>query len=693
VFWLHASSAARFDQDLQKLARDLGIPGSDDVGVNTPQLVYNWLRDDRNGRWLLVLDNADDAAFLHDAPDVGGSNGVQQKGGARSRFEYLPACRHGSMVVTSRSNNAALELVDDGNIVMLKPMESGPALALLARKLGDRSDAVWSGRLATALECIPLALAQAAAYINAGWPMCSVEQYLYRLEKSETSKTSLLKRISKERRRDHEAVDSTILTWQVSFDHILRVRPSAANLLSLISFYDHQDIPASLLRTTVDRDATRAAEDFEMGSDPPRSDTPGLSVTEDDLEKDIITLHDYLFISIPTPSSFEMHRLVQFATRVWLESNEQYQYWAQMSIINLNWALPTSTNYEHWEQWQLLYPHARASVEISLTGSEASLHRSSVLFKAACFAADSGSGSDAQMLAETSLRVRKRELGEEDERTLRTKNVLGHSLRQMGKYRAAEKLHRQALKGRWKVLGEEHPGTLISANGLAMVLLARGDYKTAEELHRWVMDISEKALGNDHQLTLSSVFGLAEVLRHQGDFKAAEELHRRALDGSEKLLGKEHPDTLTSVAGLALVLQDQGDFKAAEELHRRALDGSEKLLGKEHPDTLKSVSSLALVLQHQGDCKAAESLLWRAIEGKVKVHGKWHPNTLADIWNLAVLSENLGRDTDAVLLYEHAAEGISAALGSEHHRTVQCVHSLRELQQRLEDSKRLDVHQ
>jgi tetratricopeptide (TPR) repeat protein len=536
-------------------------------------------------------------------------------------------------------------------MVMLKPMESGPALALLARKLGDRSDAVWSGRLATALECIPLALAQAAAYINAGWPMCSVEQYLYRLEKSETSKTSLLKRISKERRRDHEAVDSTILTWQVSFDHILRVRPSAANLLSLISFYDHQDIPASLLRTTVDRDATRAAEDFEMGSDPPRSDTPGLSVTEDDLEKDIITLHDYLFISIPTPSSFEMHRLVQFATRVWLESNEQYQYWAQMSIINLNWALPTSTNYEHWEQWQLLYPHARASVEISLTGSEASLHRSSVLFKAACFAADSGSGSDAQMLAETSLRVRKRELGEEDERTLRTKNVLGHSLRQMGKYRAAEKLHRQALKGRWKVLGEEHPGTLISANGLAMVLLARGDYKTAEELHRWVMDISEKALGNDHQLTLSSAFGLAEVLRHQGD------------------------------------------FKAAEELHRRALDGSEKLLGKEHPDTLKSVSSLALVLQHQGDCKAAESLLWRAIEGKVKVHGKWHPNTLADIWNLAVLSENLGRDTDAVLLYEHAAEGISAALGSEHHRTVQCVHSLRELQQRLEDSKRLDVHQ
>ena len=109
MLWLHGSSAARFDQNLEELARDLGIPVSDDVRADIPRLVCDWLRDSRNGGWLIVLDNADDAAFLHHAPDVPDeSKGLQRDSGARSRFEYLPACRHGSMVVTSRSNKAAL---------------------------------------------------------------------------------------------------------------------------------------------------------------------------------------------------------------------------------------------------------------------------------------------------------------------------------------------------------------------------------------------------------------------------------------------------------------------------------------------------------------------------------------------------------------------------------------------------------
>lgn len=50
TFWVHASSAARFDADIRKLACDAGIPGCDDPQSDTFALVYSWLRNRRNGK-------------------------------------------------------------------------------------------------------------------------------------------------------------------------------------------------------------------------------------------------------------------------------------------------------------------------------------------------------------------------------------------------------------------------------------------------------------------------------------------------------------------------------------------------------------------------------------------------------------------------------------------------------------------
>ena len=103
-------------------------------------------------------------------------------------------------------------------------------------------------KLSNALDHMPLALAQAGAYIKQRGSRYSVERYLAKLEKSEKSQASLLTSASKELRRDEEAQDSIILTWQISFDHIRATRPSATDLLSLMSMYNYQGIPEYLLR-------------------------------------------------------------------------------------------------------------------------------------------------------------------------------------------------------------------------------------------------------------------------------------------------------------------------------------------------------------------------------------------------------------------------------------------------------------
>ena len=66
------------------------------------------------------------------------------------------------------------------------------ALALLEKKLGPLGQNDGTADLAAALEFMPLAIVQAAAYISQRAPRCSVKRYLEDFRKSDRKKTSLL---------------------------------------------------------------------------------------------------------------------------------------------------------------------------------------------------------------------------------------------------------------------------------------------------------------------------------------------------------------------------------------------------------------------------------------------------------------------------------------------------------------------
>jgi hypothetical protein len=63
VFWVHASNAAQFEQSYRDIADRVKIAGRRDLQANIFKLVRDWLCDCKQ-RWLLVLDNVDDARFL-----------------------------------------------------------------------------------------------------------------------------------------------------------------------------------------------------------------------------------------------------------------------------------------------------------------------------------------------------------------------------------------------------------------------------------------------------------------------------------------------------------------------------------------------------------------------------------------------------------------------------------------------------
>lgn len=247
MFWIHASNAARVEQGMRDVADMVKIEGREDPIANILKLVRDWLRDGGKGQWMMVLDNVDDADFLVER----GAASEEGRGSANTRlslFGYLPVSDHGTILITTRSESAALRLVERSDVVEVNPMDKETAIALLETKLGKREDETVGLELVKTLEYMPLAITQAAAYINQRGRRCSVRQYVDKLRKSDRSKQSVLDVDAGDLRRDGEAQNAIILSWQISFEQIHQDRLSVAELVSLMSFCDGQAIPEALIR-------------------------------------------------------------------------------------------------------------------------------------------------------------------------------------------------------------------------------------------------------------------------------------------------------------------------------------------------------------------------------------------------------------------------------------------------------------
>ena len=297
---------------------------------------------------MLILDNVDTPDLLSEAGDAGqGGQGTRVDGKRRQPMSaYLPQSQNGSILVTSRSKDVALKLVEEKDIVTVQPMAAAHALSLFEKKLGPLNQGDKAAKLVAALEFMPLAIAQAAAYISQRSPRYSVQQYLEDYRKSDRKKTSLLDYEGGQLRRDWEARNSIIITWQISFEYIRQKRLSTSDLLSLMSFFDRQGIPEVLVRNRAAiGDTYRSQEDqdefnsrLEEGNS---KDSASERSKDDGFKDDIQKLRDYSFLSVGTDRTFKMHALVQLATRKWLESNGKLKQWKQQYIKNLSLEFPT----------------------------------------------------------------------------------------------------------------------------------------------------------------------------------------------------------------------------------------------------------------------------------------------------------------------------------------------------------------
>ncbi|KAK5321235.1 hypothetical protein LTR93_006478 [Exophiala xenobiotica] len=465
VFWVHASSTSRFEESYRSIAQRLQLPGWQEPKADILRMVHNWLSDEHNGRWTMVVDNADDEKVIFEqrsgeidpeAPTMGRAG--------RSLAGYLPTSPNGSIVLTTRNRKVAEGLIEYAeDILDLGPMNIDEAVELLSKGLKKleggctRDDLV---DLARQLDCMPLAMSQAAAYVNQRAPRVTLSKYLEELMRSNDGRAQLLQANIRNPRRDGQDSNSIITTWCVSFEHIRQTHNSAARLLSLMSLFDREGIPDHLLKGRYVETSRHSDMNFE---------------------NDITTLKDYSLIGVGTSGQFEMHRLVQFSMRTWLELRGELEWWQGRYVDILEEAFPSGI-YGTWSVCQALFPHVQMLISYRINDERYRRNRAAVLYRGAGYALGNGQYRVAEVVARASLAERDVVLGKDNLQTLDSVFLVARGLHNQGKYEQAQEMHQRALMGREMILGPEHPDTLKSMSKLAGVLIDQGDNKQAEEV-------------------------------------------------------------------------------------------------------------------------------------------------------------------------------------------------------------------
>lgn len=219
VVFINASSESTIITDFARI-HDLLRLGDSPSKVDS---VKRWLSSEKNFRWLLIFDNADDLESI----------GLPK---------YFPASSWGHIIITSRANAALGYASSPECLVGLlpRPEASNILIERSGLKVSSEAELRCAEEIINLLGGLPLALDQAGAFIRIRKKSFAEYLRLYKTRQGEVLQSQ----------PKLENYDRTILTaWEVNFRQIEQESPEAAQLLLLFCFLDPGDISeATLLR-------------------------------------------------------------------------------------------------------------------------------------------------------------------------------------------------------------------------------------------------------------------------------------------------------------------------------------------------------------------------------------------------------------------------------------------------------------
>jgi tetratricopeptide (TPR) repeat protein/cellulose biosynthesis protein BcsQ len=595
IWWLRAEREETLGADLADLAVTLGLAekASDHEANVRASLDFLGKFD----RWLLIYDNAESSDAVRNLLPKG----------------------NGHVLITTRNP------VSDGStfVVEIDTWPRHDSVEFLTRRLRLGEDAETNivanlGALAEDLGDLPLAMEQAAAYIDQTG--LSVAKFRQRFKGYQT------RIFDRDPPRGYQATVTT--TWSMVLDEASKT-PYAADLLYLCAYMAPDNIPVSLLAQW--------------------------SHASDALARDraMAVLRAYSLVQVNQSESdasddlLSVHRLVQAVIRDQLVSAGRADEYLGEAIKLIDQAFPKkSDEASTWPECERLSSHGLAIFDHLEERPDLALgEAASILGRLGNFRTCQGLYREAEPLLVRALEMNRivhgddhvdtaaslhylgylyrcqwqyakanshyeralviRERKPDDPATAKTLDHLGGSYFFSGRYDEADRLLSRSLAIREKAFGPEHLETATSLNILGWLHIDQGRYAEAHaELER-ALEIREKALGRNHPVTARTQHNLAKLLAAEGRYDDAEPLFVHALAIHEKTFGADHVICCVDRIGMGRLRQLQGRVAEAKELYTSVLTRGGKSISADNPILAVCTRRYASLLREQGSALLA----------------------------------------------------------------------------------------
>jgi tetratricopeptide (TPR) repeat protein len=480
--------------------------------------------------------------------------------------KYIPV-RRGTILFTTRDARIIGRYLPSQAGIGIEEMNDQEAVETFSRLLGTAADQNASKLLLDRFENLPLAIAQAAAYIRE--TRISLGKYLELFRECEQNQRGLFSQ-ALPNAIENDSSRAVMVTWKITMDKIQRESPVAFKLLQLMSYLDPAKIPEELIKS---------APFLENESTVHFSKALG-------------TLLSFGLLYPLESSNYRLHRLVGFCVRAQVDLEGPGGEQHLISAVELVYDSFPRTPTDDYSKCTEYLPHAMATLEhTGRKNLEFGLRWDLQNFVGVVLVM-TADYAIAMECYQRALDGRKKTLGIDHPSTLSTISNIGSLSNSQGEYGEALELYQLALDGCEKTLGKDHPSTLSTVNNIALIFNRQGENDKAPEWYQRALGGFGKTPGKDHPSTVNN---MGSGFDRQGEYGKALEWFQRALDGKEKTLGKDHPDTLDTANNMGLVFDSQGEYGKALEWYQRALDGRQKILGEDHPLTRRTASNLASV--------------------------------------------------------------------------------------------------
>ena len=646
VWWVAAEEAAAIPDQFAALADRLGLdPAADPETLRA--LMHDRLRTVRG--WLLIFDNADRVEDIRPWLPSG----------------PLPPGIPGHVIVTTRRGGfAAMGPVLDLDVIGLPD-----AVRILQARVADLGQET-AGQIAGELDRLPLALEQAAAWLDRS--QMPAREYLELLRSRGADLYA--------RGQVGGRADTIATLWEISVGRVTAENPAAVQLLGVCAYLAPEPIPLDLFTGHTDL-----------------LPEPLSSATTDRLafSEAIAVLVDYS-LAKRTAAGLQLHRLVQATVRArdsgpahppggtsgptpQMADREAEPVMDLLSValrlLRADAPAQIMDAPQAWPRWAVLLPHVLAATghadKTSRQADPAMLQDAVwLLHRAGTYLQVQARLTDAKALLQRALAIDEAAYGPDHPAVARDLDNLAMILQELGQPEQARPLQERALAINEVAYSPNHPAVAVRLNNLAMILRDLGQPEQARPLQERALAIDEVAYGPNHPEVAADLNSLSQILRDLGQPEKAQLLQERALVTDEAAYGPDHPAVAADMNYLSLILRDLGQPEQARLLQERALAINEVAYGPDHPAVARDLNSLSQILQELGQPEQARLLQERALAINEVAYGPDHPAVARDLNSLSLILRDLGQPEQARLLQERAL-AIDEARGSDRSKANQ----------------------